>query len=262
MLKKNLAVITGASGGLGAEFARIHAKKGGDLVLISRDKERLESLKIGLESKNDINIKIIVKDLTDENAVEEVFQEILDLKVKVDILINNAGFGGHGKFNERSIIEEKRMINLNVIALTELTHCISNYMIKTGGGKILNVSSTASFIPGPLNAVYFATKSYVTSFSLALAEELKDHNISVTTLCPGAMETNFIKTGNFNGVKAFDNPKPSYPVAKQGYDSMLKGKLLVFNELKLQLLLNWIIPLLPRWAVLKISRIKMQKQVS
>ncbi len=260
MRKKNVAVITGASGGLGAEFARVHAKEGGDLVLIARDYQKLESLRLGLEDYHDISVTLIVKDLTEPNAAKEVFEDIMNKKIKVDILINNAGFGGHGKFNERDLETEKNMIQLNISALTEMTHYFANHMIKNGGGKILNVSSTASLLPGPLQAVYYATKAYVTSFSQALAEELKDKNITVTTFCPGAVATGFVKTGKLKGVKLFDNAKPSYPVAVLGYKGMMEGKLLVFNEKKLSFLLNWIIPLLPRWVVLKISRRLMEKE--
>lgn len=260
MLKKNVALITGASGGLGAEFARIHAKEGGDLILIARNKQRLESLKLGLEDNHDVNVKIIVKDLTTKNASKEVFELLMKEGVKVDILINNAGFGGHGEFSERKIEDEKEMIQLNITVLTEMSHYFVNHMILNGGGKILNVSSTASFLPGPLQAVYYATKAYVTSFSQALSEELKDKNITVTALCPGPVETGFAEAGSLNGVKAFESAKEPYPVAKIGYSGMMKGKLIVFNEKKLNLMLNWIVPLLPRKLVLKMSRESMEKK--
>lgn len=260
MLKKNVALITGASSGMGAEFARIHAHHGGDLVLVARNKQKLESLKIGLEDHHDINVMIIEKDLTDPDAVSFIYNEVMRMGVKVDILINNAGFGGHGKFNERKLKTEKKMVDLNIKVLTEMTHYFANHMLENGGGKILNVSSTASLLPGPLQAVYYASKAYVTSFSQALAEEMKDDNITVTALCPGAVDTGFVQRGRLKGIKIFENAKPAYKVAEIGYKGMLKGKLVVFNEPKLSFALTWVTPLLPRWLVLKISRRLMEKE--
>ncbi|WP_169752895.1 SDR family NAD(P)-dependent oxidoreductase [Campylobacter mucosalis] len=145
-------------------------------------------------------------------------------------------------------------------ALTEFCHIFGNEMIKNGGGKILNVSSMASFIPGPFLAVYYATKAYVTSFSQALFEELKDKNVSVSVLCPGAVKTGFVKNGNLKGVKAWDMAKDAYSVALCGYNAMQKGDLIAFNQGELKFASDFTLPFLPRKTILKISRKVMEKK--
>ena len=183
---KKTALITGASSGIGKELAYIHAKKGGDLIIVARNIDKLNILKSALEDKYAIVVHINQKDLTKSTATKEIYEEVKKANIQVDYLINNAGFGGLGKFNERDLQEDVAMINLNITALTSLTHYFLQDFVAQNKGKILNVSSTASFMPGPLQAVYFATKAYVTSFTNAIAEELKNTNITVTNLMPGA----------------------------------------------------------------------------
>ena len=151
------------------------------------------------------------------------------------------------------------MIQLNITTLTELTHLYLQGMVARRSGKILNVSSTASFMPGPLQAVYYATKAYVTSFSQAVAEEVREFGISVTALCPGAVATDFVAAGDLQGVAAWKNAKSAQSVAECGYQAMLDGRLVAFNEGKLKFTLEWVIPLLPRKTMLKISRSVMEK---
>ena len=166
---KNTALITGASSGLGKEFARIHAAKGGDVIIIARRTDKLIGLQKELENKYNVTVKVIAKDLTLPNAAQEIYDEVQQQGIAVKYLINNAGFGGHGKFHERVWEEDLAMIHLNIIALTALTRLFLPDFVTRNQGKILNVSSTASFMPGPLQAVYFATKAYVTFFSNAIA---------------------------------------------------------------------------------------------
>ena len=257
---KHAALITGASNGIGLELARIHAKRGGNLVLVARSQDKLKQLADELRAQYDgIQITVIAQDLTMPQAAQSVFAQTEQLGIQVDILINNAGFGGHGRFFERELAKEQQMIQLNITALTELTHLYLQGMVARRRGKILNVSSTASFMPGPLQAVYYATKAYVTSFSQAVAEEVREFGITATALCPGAVATDFVAAGDLQGVGAWKNAKSAQSVAEYGYQAMEKGELVAFNEGKLKFALEWVIPLLPRKTVLKMSRMAMEK---
>ena len=252
---KKTALITGASSGIGEEFAKIHAEKGGDLIIVARNETKLNALKKELENKHNINVYVIAKDLTESNATKEIYDEVKNAGLKVDYLINNAGFGGIGLFNERNLQEDLTMINLNVVALTSLTNYFLQDFIKDNEGKILNVSSTASLMPGPLQAVYFATKAYVTSFSNAIAEELNDKNITVTNLMPGATETEFGKISGMDKTKMFKKTANARTVAQDGYDGMLKGKLNVKSGLTFtQKIMTSLIPFLPKKLLLKVVR--------
>ncbi|WP_295895749.1 SDR family oxidoreductase [uncultured Vibrio sp.] len=256
----NTALITGASGGIGLELAKTHARKGGDLVLVARTESKLVALKNDLEAEYGVKVNVITSDLSQPDAAQHLFEQTEALGLQIDILINNAGFGGHGKFHERSLADEQSMMQVNMAALTALTHLYLAGMVKRNHGKVLNISSTASFMPGPLQAVYYATKSYVTSFSQAVAEEVKDKNVTVTVLCPGTVATGFVAAGNLEGIDAWKNAKSPQSVAECGYKAMEAGELVAFNESSLKFMLNWIIPFLPRKTVLKMSRQFMEKK--
>lgn len=255
----NVSLITGASGGIGRELAKIHAAAGGDLIIVARRGDELEKLKHELESAHGVKVVCVPADLTEFGSVHHVYGRCREATDQIDILINNAGFGGHGKFHERDWDQESSMIRLNIMALSELTHLIVPDMIKAGRGKILNIGSTAGFLPGPLQAVYYATKAYVNSFSQALAEELRETGVTVTVLCPGPVDTGFSNEANLEGVDAFKNAATPQAVARIGYDGMQKGRLVVFDSWKFAFLLNWIVPLLPRKVVLALSRKSMEK---
>ena len=170
----------------------------------------------------------------------------------VDYLINNAGFGGQGKVHERNWSDDLAMIHLNIIALTALTRFFLPDFVRRNSGKILNVSSTAGMMPGPLQAVYFATKAYVTSFSNAISEELSDTNITVTALLPGATATQFAKASGLEKSKLFDNVASATDVAKAGYDGMIAGKLNVIAGVPLSLRIALAaLPLAPTRLVMK-----------
>ncbi|MDG6259157.1 SDR family NAD(P)-dependent oxidoreductase [Glaesserella parasuis] len=194
---KQTALITGASNGIGLELAKIHAKKGGDVVLVARSKEKLAELAHDLANTYGIKATVIAQDLSEPNATQAIFAQTEAQGITVDILINNAGFGGHGRFFERDLAKEQQMIQVNITTLTELSHFYLKGMVERRCGKILNVSSTAGFLPGPLQAVYYATKAYVTSFSQAIAEEVAEFGVTVTALCPGAVATGFVKNLHF-----------------------------------------------------------------
>ena len=259
MSDNNTALITGASSGIGLELAKLHARQGGDLILVARSQDKLESLKQELEAKHSINVTVITQDLSETGAANRVFAQTQAMGLEVDILINNAGFGGHGLFHTRDLTAEEAMMQVNMAALTSLTHLYLHGMVERNRGRILNVSSTASFMPGPLQAVYYATKAYVTSFSQAIAEEVASNNVTVTALCPGPVVTGFVDVANLEGLPVFDQAKSAYSVAECGYKAMMRGELVVFNEAKFNFLLNWVVPFLPRKLVLKVSRKAMEK---
>lgn len=252
------ALITGASSGIGAEMARYHAAKGGDVILTARRVENLNALKAELETAHGMTAHVFAADLTAPAAPAELHAAVKKAGLSVDILINNAGFGGHGIHIDRDLGDEQRMIDLNVKALVALTHAFGGDMAQRGGGKILNVASTAGFMPGPLQAVYFATKAFVVSYSQAIDEELRDRGVTVTALCPGYVVTEFAAAADLDGTNlvASGGATPA-SVAECGYEAMMAGKLIAINERKLSFLIGWIMPYMPRRAALKMIR-KMQ----
>jgi len=246
------ALITGASSGIGEQFARIHAEQGGDLIIVARGREQLQALKKELEEKYPITVFVVQKDLTQPNAAQAVYEQVQTAGLKVDYLINNAGFGGIGKFHERALDRDISMIQLNVVALTALTHYFLTDFVTANSGKILNVSSTASLMPGPVQAVYYASKAFVTSFSNALAEELHDTNITVTNLMPGATETQFGKVSGMDKTPLFNKTASARSVAEAGYQGMLAGKLDVISGLSFgQKMVIGLIPFIPKKLLLK-----------
>jgi short-subunit dehydrogenase len=249
---KKVALITGASSGLGKEMAYIHASRGADLIIVARSLDKLQQLKSDLETTYKIQVMVLAKDLSLPNSPLEVYQEISEAGIAVDYLINNAGFGGHGFFFEREWESDLAMINLNIIALTALTRFFLPDMIKRNKGRILNVSSTASLLPGPLQAVYFASKAFVTSFSNSIAEEISHTKVTITALLPGATETEFARTSGMENTKLFSKLHSAKLVAKEGYQAMLDGKLEIVCGVSImqRLLLN-LLPLLPKKIKMK-----------
>ena len=229
---KQVALITGASSGIGKELARQHASKGGDLVIVARREQVLEELKQELESQRGVTVMCIALDLTEPSAPQRLFDQVTADNIEVEYLMNNAGFGGHGKFHEREWEQDLAMIQLNIVALTELTRRFLPGFVKRNRGRILNVSSTAALTPGgPLQSVYFATKRYVTAFSNGIAGELHDTNVTVTALHPGATETEFAKSSGMDKTNLFSQTVTARSVAEDGYNGMLAGKLDVVSGL-------------------------------
>jgi len=237
-----LALVTGASSGIGRDLARIHAARGGDLVLVARRRDRLDELAAELRKEHGVTVTVRPCDLARPGAAEEIHREMSDLGLEVDVLINNAGFGGHGRFHEIDPDRHEAMIQVNVLALTKLTRAFLPAMIARRRGRVLNVASTAAFIPGPLQAVYFATKAYVLSLSEALAVELKETGVTVTALCPGATVTEFEAAADLEGSGLFKRgAASSAAVAETGYRAMLAGRTVVVHGA-----MNRPIPLLAR----------------
>ncbi len=248
------ALVTGASSGLGKEFARIHAATGGTVILTARREAELHELKSELEGRHGIDAHVFPADLGQEGAAQALYSDVRAAGLTPDILINNAGFGGQGKFIERDLSRHLAMIDLNIKALMVLTHLFGRDMAGRGSGRILNVGSTAGFMPGPQQATYFATKAFVNSFSQAIDQELRPRGVTCTVLAPGYVETGFAEAADMEGtamVKAGGADAAS--VAKMGYDAMMEGRLVKINSPFLSLALNWIIPLLPRRLVLQLA---------
>lgn len=228
--KRETALVTGPSGGIGEELAKLLAEKGNDLVLVSRNAERLRTLAADLSAKHSVRIEALPLDLSTAGAANDVVSFLKGKEIEPDVLINNAGSGTFGLFAETDPAAGLAQIQLNVIALTHLTRLLLPGMLVRGRGRILNVASTAAFQPGPLMAVYYATKAYVLSFSEALANELKGSGVTVTCLCPGPTRTEFmdragIGTGGILQKKGVVMEPAA--VALRGYKGMMKGRRLV-----------------------------------
>jgi len=249
------ALITGASSGIGHELCKLFAADKFDLVIVSRDKMKLDEIAEQLGEQHGIKITPVAKDLSVADSADELFGELERMSIKIDILVNNAGFGLYGPFDKASYKTIVEMMQLNMVSLTKLTRLILPGMILRGSGRILNVASTAAFQPGPLMAVYYATKAYVLSFSEALADELSESNITVTALCPGPTFTGFLKRAGVENSPLFRkwNLMSSEKVALAGYRGLLKGKTIVIPGIRNKLL-ALVIKLLPRKQVVKIVR--------
>jgi len=229
-----VALITGASSGIGLELARLFARDGHDLVLVARREDRLQVLADDLTDRYDVQATVIAADLADPSAPQEVARRVEAAGLEVEFLANNAGYGLAGEFARTDVATELSMIQVNVAALTHLTKLFLPTMVAEHHGAILNVASTAGFVPGPLMAVYYATKAYVISFSEALAEEVRNAGVTVTVLCPGATRTEFQERA---GLDLEARPLQRFwvadaaSVARAGYDGMLRGKRLVIPGL-------------------------------
>ena len=231
-MSKSTALITGASGGIGLEFARIHANNKFDLVLAARNEEKLNQIKNELESQYRITVFVYATDLTKHENVLALIEYTNTHNIQIDHVINNAGFGVFGKLSETSIDQNLNMIQLNIDALVTLTHAYSKKMIVQGQGKILNVASTAAFMSGPYMSVYFASKAFVLSFSEAVHSELSGTGVSVTTLCPGPTATGFEDAAegmNKSGLFSKQKVSTASAVAMDGYQAMMSQKPLVIS---------------------------------
>ena len=222
---KKVALVTGAASGLGYELTLLLAADHYDLILVDIDSDNLEKAKALLHEKFPVKIKLVIKDLSTPNVAREVFDEIGD--TVIDVLINNAGFGIYGTFSNTDWKRESEMLNLHVMTTTHLTKLVLKGMLERGSGKILNMSSLAAFQPGPYMSLYYASKSYILSFSEAIANELKGTGVTVTALCPGQTKTSFqdvVSEGDCSGNKISFNMGCPQEVAKYGYAAMHKGK--------------------------------------
>jgi len=247
-------LITGASGGIGYELALLFARDRYDCVLVARSHDRLTALASRLESEFGIKTLVLAKDLSKPATVDEIYEEVSAATLKVDVLVNNAGFPVYGRFVETDLSAELEMLQVNVVALTALTKLFVRGMVERRQGRILNLASTAAFVPGPLMAVYYASKAYVLSFSEALANELKGTGVTVTALTPGATRTGFQERGKMEDARLIKGTlSDAASVALAGYRGLMAGKTVVIPGLSNKLL-PVVVRLSPRRIVTRVSR--------
>ncbi len=235
-MSQHYALITGASGGIGKELAYQFSKDGYPLILVARSTDKLKAIKENLKSAYDIEVITLVKDLSKEEDIQSLYDELKSKEIYIDYLVNNAGFGLYGKFVDTALNEELNMIDLNIRALTHLTKLLLPDMVKRNHGKILNIASVAAFMPGPLMTVYYATKAYVLSFTEALENELKGTNVTVSALCPGPTKTGFSDRAQLSNSKLFQSGAMGVEtVAKVGYKKFMKGQTVIVPGVQFRL---------------------------
>jgi uncharacterized protein len=246
-----VALVTGASSGIGADLARELARDGYDLVVTGRRVEPMETLAEELKAHGASTI-VIAADLNQAGAAARLVEEIESQRVTIDVLINNAGVGAHGRFDQADPVRIGEMLQVNIVALTELTRLLLPGMVARRSGRVMLVASTASFQPGPQMAVYFASKAYVLSLGEAIAYELRGTGVTVTTLCPGATATNFSKVADTERMPLFKSSltpvMSSAEVARIGYHALKAGRRVVITGL-----LNKIVAITSRLAPRAVS---------
>lgn len=248
------ALVTGASGGIGEELARLFAADGHDLVLVARSRDKLARLAEELSGKHGVATRVLVSDLARPEAPQEIFDELKGAGVTVDALVNNAGFGSYGLFAETDLKSELELLQVNIVALTHLSKLFLPGMLARRRGYLMNVASTAAFQPGPLMAVYYASKAYVLSLSEALANECAGTGVVVSALCPGPTETGFVAAAGMGDSKLFDHAvMDARTVAVEGYRGLLDGKTIVIPGFRNNLLARSI-GFFPRNLVTKVVR--------
>lgn len=232
------ALVTGASNGIGADLARVLAQHGHDVVLVARTQSKLEALGQELSSRYGVRAEPLAVDLADPGAAGRVRDALRERALAIDLLVNNAGIGLHGTFAENDPEAQLRLLQLNVVALTALTRLLLPDMIARRSGRILNVASTAAFVPGPLMAIYYASKAYVLSLSVALENELAGTGVRVTALCPGPTRTGFSEAAGITRVRLFraGGVMEAMEVARVGYAGLEAGKSIVVPGLRNRLI--------------------------
>ncbi len=247
---KETVLITGASGGIGAELSKLFAAGGRDLVLVARSQNKLNQLASDLQKAHPIRVTVLAKDLSDPAAPGEIFAALQAQNIAIDILVNNAGYGTHGPFEELDLTAELAMLELDVLSLVKLTRLFLPGMVARGHGRILNLGSTGSFAPVPLMADYGAAKAFVLSFSEALSEELRGKNVTVTALCPGVTITGFQERSNVQGMTMLRGPvQTAAEVARTGYNALMRGQAVAVPGLY-----NWLMAFSVRLVPRSLSR--------
>ncbi|TMG15335.1 MAG: SDR family oxidoreductase [Chloroflexi bacterium] len=255
------ALITGASGGIGYELALLLARDRFDCILVARSRDKLDELAARLESEFRVKTLVVARDLSKPTAVDEIYEEVSAASMSIDVLVNNAGFPVYGRFVDTDWQAELDMLQVNVVALTALTKLFVRGMVERRNGRILNLASTAAFVPGPLMAVYYASKAYVLSFSQALANELQGTGVTVTALAPGPTRTGFQKRGVMEDSRLVRGQiADAKSVATAGYRGMMRGKTIVIPGFSNKLI-PWVARVSPRGAVTRVVR-RMQERVS
>lgn len=230
MTNTTYALVTGASGGIGYEFAKLFAHDGHNLILVARTHHKLQKISTYLNAKYGVDVQVIAADLAIEGAAQELYRQTSERGLTVDHLVNNAGFGDLGGFLDRPLAKHQQMAQLNMIAVMQLSYLYGRDMRAHGFGRILNVSSVASMAAGPNMAMYYASKVFVRSLTEALHEELRGTGVTATALCPGPVSTGFEKAAQMSGQNFFTLMKPATAehVAAYGYRKMLHGSALAY----------------------------------
>lgn len=256
-----VALITGASTGIGRELARLAAQNGFDVALVARTAASLDAVAADIEEKTSRKTHVFPIDLAQPNAAHALFDDVAKAGLTIEVLANNAGFGLLGKLWELPEDQQMQMIQLNIGALTQLTRLYLPGMIERRKGYILNVASTAAFQPGPLMAVYYASKAYVVSFSEAVHNEAKEFGVNVCSLCPGPTSTEFVKRAGMDNIKLFDtgNVMSAGEVAQIGWNATIKGKPLVVTGL-LNATVAFLTRFVPRQMSANIARALQEKK--
>lgn len=253
-MPRKVALVTGASAGLGEQFATLFARDGSDVVVVARNEARLEHLAEMLRRVHNVAVHVMPADLTHPDAPEKLFAACQAKGLEVEYLVNNAGFGSTGAFLDLDLAKETEMVEVNCQALMKLSHFFGKAMRARSSGRILNIASTAGFQPGPFMATYYATKAFVVSFSEALAHELKGTGVTVTCYCPGATHTEFAGRAGNDKSRLFQRPgvAKAGDVASHAYETMLQGEVLAVHGL-----MNWLameaLRVSPRAAVRSIT---------
>jgi short-subunit dehydrogenase len=251
---KEVVLITGASSGIGREFARLFAAEGCDLVLVARREQRLRELAAELNARHGTAVVVLPKDLSVQSAGREIEEELRNVNIMVDVLVNNAGFGDWGPFVELSHDRQTKMVQVNVAALTDLTRRLLPAMILRRKGGVLNVASAAAFQPGPWMSEYYATKAYILHFTEGLAEELAGSGVTATCLCPGPTNTEFGADSRMEGTLFFRlGAMSAKTVARAGIVGFRKGRVVVIPGLRNKLVAESV-RIGPRFIVRKIVK--------
>ncbi len=252
-MQSETVLITGASSGIGLELARCFAADGCRLLLLARNTVALEALAKELRQAHKIEALVLTADLSLPETPAHTFKELQGRGVRVDVLVNNAGFGANGTFAGLPLQRQLEMIQVNITALTNLTGLFLPGMIERRHGGVLNVGSLAGFQPGPGMAIYFASKAYVLSFTEALAEELAGTGLTVTALCPGPTATNFGNISHDHRMRQLNTPKmPAAAVARYGHRAFRKRRLLAIPGWQYRFLV-FLVRIMPRWCVCKMA---------
>ena len=259
---KRVAIVTGASSGIGLEFARALAQRGHNVLLVSRSTDRLEEIATELAASHQVETYVCAVDLSKPGAGEVLFVFAREHRLSVHLLVNNAGFGLLGKFHELDWGDQIQLLRLNVEALVELTHRFLPEMIAEGSGGVINVGSMAGFTPGPLQSTYYASKAFVLSFSEGLSRELSGTGVTVTAVCPGPVQTGFQKRAGFSGGRKRINDVTASEVAKVGLKGWASGRRVVIPGL-INKMLAVLLKIAPRRAVAdSVYRIQVERMES
>lgn len=252
---RKTALITGASAGIGRAFAEVFAENDYDLVVVARRSEKLEELKAELESEFGVYVTVLAKDLSNPSASQEIYEDLQKQGLEIDVLVNNAGLATVDAVHKADCADIMNLVNVNVVALTNLTKLFLDPMVERGNGRIINVASIVSFFPTPNFAAYGASKAYVLSFSEALSQELRGTGVTVTAICPGYTKTDMISGAvDHAGLHSVDKFMPgmlqmdALTVAREGFRKCMQGRAVHVNGIHNQIAAEWV-RLYPRWMV-------------